>query len=46
MTKWADYGIPEVRYNKDRTNIDQVKVHVDNGEAIAGTKSSLLEGCS
>lgn len=35
MTKWADYGISEVRYNGEHTHIDQVKVHVDNGESIS-----------
>jgi hypothetical protein len=34
MTKWADYGISEVRYNQEKTHIVRVKVHVDNGETI------------
>ena len=35
MEKWADYGISAVRYNSERTHIDQVKVHTDNGETIS-----------
>ena len=32
--KWADYGISEVRYNSKGTHIEQVKVHVDNGDTM------------
>jgi len=32
MPKWADYGISKVRYNKERTHIDKVKVLEDKGE--------------
>lgn len=38
MSKWADYGISEVRYNSAHTHIDKVKVHPDNGDTI-GTPS-------
>jgi hypothetical protein len=34
MTKWADYGISEVRYNQEKTHIVRVKVHVDKGDTI------------
>lgn len=37
MSKWADYGISEVRYNREHTHIDQVKVHEDNGETISAS---------
>jgi hypothetical protein len=34
MEKWADYGISAVKYNGTGTQIDQVKVHKDKGNAI------------
>lgn len=34
MSKWADYGISAVRYNKAHTHIDKVRVHSDNGDSI------------
>lgn len=34
MPKWADYGISKVRYNKDHTHIEKVKVHEDKGEEL------------
>ena len=34
MAKWADYCISAVRYNKEKTHIEKVKVHVDNGDSI------------
>ena len=36
MEKWADYGIPKVRYNDERTHIAEVKVHEDKGDAFGG----------
>ncbi len=35
MTKWADYCISEVRYNKDETHIVEVVVHIDKGDTIS-----------
>lgn len=35
MTKWADYGISDVRYNDKHTHIDQVKVRADNGDGFS-----------
>ena len=32
--KWADYLISAVRYNKEKTHIEKVKVHVDNGSSV------------
>lgn len=29
MTKWADYGISEVRYNAAHTHIDRVRIRKD-----------------
>ena len=34
MAKWADYLISAVRYNKEETHIEKVKVHVDNGDSV------------
>lgn len=36
MAKWADYGVSAVKFNREHTHIDQVKVHADNGDAIEG----------
>ncbi|QUP55905.1 DUF3892 domain-containing protein (plasmid) [Ralstonia syzygii] len=37
MAKWADYLIFAVRFNTKRTHIDQVRVAVDNGDAVGAT---------
>jgi len=34
MSKWADYGISEVRYNAEHTHIVKTKVHEDSGDTI------------
>ena len=34
MDKWADYGISAVKYNSKGIHIEQVKIHVDNGDSI------------
>lgn len=34
MTKWADYGICRVKYNRERTAIVEVEARVDNGSSI------------
>jgi hypothetical protein len=34
MSKWADYGISDVRYNTKHTHIDKVKVLLDNGDTL------------
>ena len=38
MSKWADYGISAVRYNKDHTHIVKVRVHKDPGANIGSGK--------
>ena len=34
MTKWADYAVSAVRYDKTHTHIVQPRNHVDDGDAI------------
>ncbi len=38
MTKWADYGISEIRYNQAKTHVVRVKLHMDNGDTIGTPK--------
>lgn len=40
MAKWADLLISAVRYDKDRTRIERVKVHEDLGEKVGSAKES------
>lgn len=41
MTKWADYGISEVRYNNEHTHIDRVRIHPDNGDTLGNYSEHL-----
>lgn len=34
MVKWADFGISRVHYNKEHTNIVEVKRRKDSGESL------------
>ena len=34
MDKWADYGISAVQYDIEKTRINKVKVHEDEGDTI------------
>jgi hypothetical protein len=34
MSKWADFVITKVRFNKERTHIEQVKRYRDNGSGL------------
>jgi hypothetical protein len=47
MTKWADYGISKVRYNKERTHTVKVKVREDKGNTFGPmsemSRSSVVE---
>lgn len=38
MDKWADYGISAVKYNDEKTHINKVKVHKDEGDAIGSAE--------
>ena len=41
MPKWADYGISKVRYNREHTHIEKVKIHEDKGETF-GTEQEAI----
>jgi hypothetical protein len=41
MSNWADYGISDVKYNREHTHIEKVKVHEDPGGQIASGKEWL-----
>ncbi|KAF1717097.1 hypothetical protein CSC74_09605 [Pseudoxanthomonas yeongjuensis] len=38
MTKWADYGISEVRYNATHTHIDRVRIRKDKDTTFGETE--------
>jgi hypothetical protein len=47
MAKWADFLISAVKYNEERTHIERVRVHEDNGVNVgAPVNSSRLTGVS
>jgi hypothetical protein len=37
MTKWADYVISKVKYDRNHERIAEVEVRTDNGESISTT---------
>lgn len=38
MVKWADYGISEVSYDRNRKHIERLKVHIDDGETMGNSQ--------
>lgn len=43
MSKWADYCITAVRFNKERTHIDRVKVQPDTGSSLGAESEATRE---
>lgn len=35
MPKWADFVIIKVKYNRDRTQLEEVETRVDTGDALS-----------
>lgn len=42
MTKWADFVIPKVKYNRDHTQIVEVETRADSGDAISASPQRVL----
>ena len=43
MSKWADYCITAVHFNKERTHIERVKVRPDTGESLGAESEASRE---
>ena len=41
--KWSDYLISAVRYNATGSHIDEVRVHVDNGDTVGSGTSKTRD---